>query len=57
MRAAATYGIITAGVITDLDRAAEAMFGWQRDQIIGRLMEGTIVPPAFRHAHRNGRAR
>ena len=53
-------GIITsneAGVITDFNPAAEAMFGWSRNEIIGQKMEDTIVPPALRKGHRDGMAR
>ncbi len=42
------------GVITDFNPAAEAMFGWSRTEIVGQMMEATIVPPEFRHAHRTG---
>ena len=45
-----------AGIITDFNPAAEAMFGWLRDDIIGQKMEETIVPPAFRDGHRSGMA-
>ena len=58
--ASAIDGIITsneAGVITDINPAAEAMFGWSRDDIIGRKMEDTIVPPAFQAKHVQGMAR
>ena len=53
-------GIVTsdeAGAITDFNPAAEAMFGWSRADIIGKTMEETIVPPAFRHAHKSGMSR
>ena len=53
-------GIVTsdeAGIITDFNPAAEAMFGWSRGDIIGKTMEETIVPPAFRHAHKSGMSR
>ena len=53
-------GIVTSdatGTITDFNPAAEVMFGWSRAEIIGKSMEETIVPPAFRHAHQTGMAR
>jgi PAS domain S-box-containing protein len=53
-------GIITsdeAGAVTDFNPAAEAMFGWMRDEIVGQKMEDTIVPPTFRNRHRDGMAR
>ncbi len=49
--------IITAnedGVIVDYNSAAEEIFGWTRDEIIGLRMEDTIVPPKFRAAHHAG---
>ncbi len=57
---AAIDGIITsneAGIITDFNPAAETIFGWSHDDIVGRSMEETIVPPAFRNRHRNGLVR
>jgi PAS domain S-box-containing protein len=53
-------GVVTsdeAGVITDFNPAAEAMFGWARADIIGKTMEETIVPPNHRAAHHAGMAR
>jgi PAS domain S-box-containing protein len=40
--------------ITEFNPAAEAMFGWTRQQAIGRDLGETIVPPALREAHRRG---
>lgn len=56
----AIEGIVTSdssGVITNFNPAAEAMFGWSRDEIIGQRMEDTIVPPEFQARHKEGMAR
>lgn len=42
------------GIITGWNPQAEATFGWSRGQALGREMADTIVPEAFREAHRNG---
>ena len=58
--ASAIGGIVTSndnGVITEFNPAAEAMFGWSHDEIIGRQMEETIVPPAFQARHKDGMTR
>ncbi|MGZ4969166.1 MAG: PAS domain S-box protein [Methylobacter sp.] len=39
------------GVITIWSSQAEKMFGWARNEVIGRLMHETIVPTRFRKAH------
>jgi PAS domain S-box-containing protein len=43
--------------ITEFNPAAEAIFGRRRDQVIGRDLGETIIPPAMREAHRRGLAR
>jgi len=42
------------GVITGWNKQAELIFGWSRDEAIGRLMYETIVPERFREAHIHG---
>jgi PAS domain S-box-containing protein len=42
------------GRILDLNPAAERMFGYARDDAIGRRVADTIVPPSLRDAHRAG---
>ena len=42
------------GLITEFNPAAEAMFGWDRQQVIGRDLGETLIPPALRAAHRRG---
>jgi PAS domain S-box-containing protein len=53
-------GIITMdpeGRITEFNRAAERMFGYDRAQIIGRTVAETIVPPSLRDRHRRALVR
>jgi PAS domain S-box-containing protein len=43
-----------AGVITDWNAQAEQIFGWRRQEAVGRLLSATIVPPEHREAHERG---
>jgi PAS domain S-box-containing protein len=43
-----------AGRVTDWNDAAEKVFGWTREEIIGRPMAETLIPPVLREAHRQG---
>lgn len=45
------------GRIVDWNRQATVTFGWARDEVIGRDLADTIVPPGYRDLHRNGLAR
>ena len=45
------------GHITEWNPQAEAVFGWPRDEVVGRRLADTIVPPAYREAHNDGLAR
>ncbi len=47
-------GIDSAGVITDWNAQAERIFGWSRQEAVGRLLSVTIVPPQHREAHERG---
>jgi len=50
-------GVITidaAGVITDWNAQAAAIFGWTREEALGKLLSETIIPPADREAHTRG---
>jgi PAS domain S-box-containing protein len=40
-----------AGFITEWNPQAEITFGWSRDEVIGRVLADTIVPPARRATH------
>ena len=39
-------------VITEWNEQAEALFGWTRDEALGRSMTETVIPPHRRAAHR-----
>jgi PAS domain S-box-containing protein len=45
------------GRIVDFNPAAERMFGYTRDAVVGREMADTIIPPDLRPSHRAGLAR
>ena len=47
-------GMDAAGVITDWNIQAEQMFGWPRQEAIGRLLSTTIIPAQHREAHERG---
>jgi PAS domain S-box-containing protein len=47
-------GMDAGGIITDWDAPAEQMFGWPRQEAIGRLLSATIVPAQHREAHERG---
>jgi diguanylate cyclase (GGDEF)-like protein/PAS domain S-box-containing protein len=52
--------VITAdetGTIVGWNRKAEQIFGWRRDEAIGRNLTGTIIPRRYRRAHDRGIAR
>ena len=42
------------GRIIEFNPAAEKVFGYKREDVIGKILSETIVPPAFREAHDNG---
>lgn len=42
------------GIITEWNAQAEAIFGWSREEAIGRELADTIIPPALRESHRRG---
>ena len=42
------------GRVTAWNRAAERTFGWKRDEIVGRPLAATIIPPKYREAHLRG---
>jgi len=47
-------GMDAAGVIIDWNAQAERIFGWPRQEAVGRLLSVTIVPPQHREAHERG---
>ncbi|THJ10438.1 MAG: PAS domain S-box protein [Nitrospira sp. CG24C] len=47
-------GMDAAGVITDWNVQAEQIFGWPRQEAIGRLLSTTIIPAQHQEAHEKG---
>ena len=50
-------GVITidaAGIVTDWNAQAAAIFGWSREEALGQLLSETIIPPRDREAHARG---
>ncbi|HIV70935.1 MAG TPA: PAS domain S-box protein [Candidatus Aquabacterium excrementipullorum] len=43
-----------AGRITEWNRQAEEMLGWERAEAVGQELDRVIVPEALREAHRHG---
>ena len=50
----AVVAIDSAGLITVWNRQAEAVFGWSREEALGRELHELIVPERFREAHERG---
>jgi PAS domain S-box-containing protein len=46
----AVVGVDKSGVITFVNRQAESLFGYQREELVGALVE-TLVPESFRKMH------
>jgi PAS domain S-box-containing protein len=44
----------TGGRIVEWNHRAEALFGWSRDEAIGKVLADTIIPPQHRQAHTDG---
>lgn len=40
--------------IVGWNAAAERTFGWRRDEIVGRLLSTTLIPPRYQEAHERG---
>lgn len=50
-------GVITidaAGIVTEWNAQATAIFGWAREEAMGRLLSETIIPERDREAHAGG---
>ena len=43
-----------AGTIADWNDRAVDVFGWSRDEVVGRPMADLIIPERYRDAHQNG---
>ncbi|MCX5724206.1 MAG: PAS domain S-box protein, partial [Nitrospirae bacterium] len=50
----AFIGMDAGGFITDWNAQAERLFGWSRQEAIGRLLAVTIIPAQHREAHEHG---
>jgi PAS domain S-box-containing protein len=53
----AVVSIDESSRIVDWNRTAETMFGWSRDEAVGRVLTDLIVPVQHREAHHRGLAR
>jgi PAS domain S-box-containing protein len=53
----AFVGMDAAGLIIDWNQEAESTFGWPRAEVLGRVLEQTIIPLQYRDAHHRGLAR
>jgi PAS domain S-box-containing protein len=53
----AVVTIDESSIVIDWNRTAERMFGWRRDEAVGQVLTGLIVPPRHREAHHHGLAR
>jgi PAS domain S-box-containing protein len=53
----AFIGMDSEGLILQWNAEAERTFGWSRDEVLGRSVAETIIPPAYREAHVNGMRR
>jgi PAS domain S-box-containing protein len=42
------------GYVTDWNAQAEATFGWQRNEAVGKKLADLIIPPEHHHAHEEG---
>jgi len=50
----AFVGMDASGCITQWNRAAAAMFGWSRSEVLGQRVADMIIPPRYREAHTDG---
>jgi PAS domain S-box-containing protein len=50
----AYIGIDSTGCIVTWNAQAEATFGWGRDEVLGKHLTETIIPPAYRDGHISG---
>ena len=50
----AVVGMNEHGCVTDWNSKAESMFGWTKDEAMGKLLSELIVPPAYRDKHQEG---
>jgi PAS domain S-box-containing protein len=50
----AIIAIDSEGLITIWNHRAESIFGWSAEEVLGKPLTQTIIPPAYREAHSNG---
>lgn len=50
----AIINIDSTGRITFWNKSAETIFGWAKDEVLGRFLTETIIPKQHRKAHRDG---
>jgi PAS domain S-box-containing protein len=50
----AAIAVDGSSFVTGWNATAEATFGWTRDEIIGRSLSSTLIPPQYREAHERG---
>lgn len=50
----AVVTIAEDGTVTDWNPTAESIFGWRREEVLGRTLTDLIIPPRYHDAHRNG---
>ena len=50
----AFVGMDDAGTIVDWNAKAEETFGWQREEVLGKSLSETIIPPKYRDQHSVG---
>lgn len=50
----AVVAMNTDGLIIEWNRQAEIIFGWTRDEVVGKRMSETIIPHKYRSAHEVG---
>ncbi len=53
----AVIGMDQHGLITEWNRQAESIFGWSRQEAVGRNLGELIIPPEYRDAHNSGMQR
>ncbi|MDD2915814.1 MAG: EAL domain-containing protein [Gallionella sp.] len=53
----AVVGIDATGKLIEFNPAAEAIFGWNKEQVVGLSMADTLIPERYRSAHRDGLAK
>jgi PAS domain S-box-containing protein len=42
------------GIVADWNDRAMSVFGWSRDEAVGRIMADLVIPERYREAHRKG---